>query len=100
MSPTVEYRIEPAEADSFLAATQALGDARTRNGGYDWRIHEHTCECGRYLETFLSASWLDHLRRRERTTLADKLLQEKAFAFHRDRNPPRVCHLLQRARRD
>jgi hypothetical protein len=49
---------------------------------------------GRYVEQFLSDSWLEHLRQHQRVTLADKAIQDKVRSFHRGAQPPKVSHLL------
>jgi hypothetical protein len=53
---------------------------------------------GRYLEQFLTDSWLEHLRQHRPTTLADKAAQDRVREFHRGAEPPKVSHLAQPAR--
>ena len=91
---TVEYRVDPAQAAGFLAALRELSVSRNRNGGYGWSVYQDTEAAGRYVEQFLSDSWVEHLRQHQRTTLGDKALQEKVRAFHRGEAPPRVSHLV------
>lgn len=91
---TIEYRIEPAHAGEFLAAMRELSVSRRRSGGYAWGVYEDVEAPGRYVEQFLTDSWLEHLRQHQRVTLADKAIQEKASAFHRGEQPPKVSHLL------
>lgn len=94
----IEYQIEPADAERFLTAARALAVARRRNGGYAWGIYEDMAKPGRYIEQFFSRSWLEHLRQHERTTLADKTLQDAVNAFHTLAEPPRVSHVAAPAR--
>jgi MFS family permease len=94
----IEYQIDPADAERFLAAARALAIARRRNGGYAWGIYEDMAKPGRYIEQFFSRSWLEHLRQHERTTLADKALQDAVNAFHALAEPPRVSHVAAPAR--
>jgi MFS family permease len=94
----IEYQIDPADAERFLAAARALAVARRRNGGYAWGIYEDMAKPGRYIEQFFSRSWLEHLRQHERTTLADKALQDAVNAFHTLAEPPRVSHVVAPAR--
>jgi hypothetical protein len=49
---------------------------------------------GRYIEYFMSESWLDHLRQHERQTIADRLTEEKAQAFQCGNTRPKVSHLV------
>jgi hypothetical protein len=48
---------------------------------------------GRFVETFLVASWLEHLRQHERVTNADRLLQDAIARFHMT-GTPKVTHLI------
>jgi MFS family permease len=91
---TIEYQVDPAQAGAFLAALRSLETARRRNGGYGWAVFEDMETPGRYVESFLTASWIEHLRQHQRTTLADKTIQDAVRSFHRGEVPPRVSHLL------
>jgi transmembrane secretion effector len=90
---TIEYQIDPAEADRFVAALHELRIARRRNGGYAWSVYEDLEAPGRYVEQFLTDSWVEHLRQHQRTTLGDKAIQDSVHAFHRGERPPKVSHL-------
>jgi MFS family permease len=90
---TVEYEIEPAKTGAFLGVLQALKASRLRNGGYGWGVYEDVSQPGRYIEHFFTDSWVEHLRQHQRTTLADKAVQDKVNAFHNGPTPPRVSHL-------
>lgn len=91
---TVEYRINPATAPEFIAAMEDLRDARRRDGAYGWSLFEDAETPGRYLESFHEESWAAHLRHHSRVSRADQALQERAQAFHRGRNGPKVTHYL------
>ena len=90
---TVEYRIRPQDREAFLQAVATLGRERRRDGAYDWGIFEDAAGEGRFVETFLVDSWLEHLRQHECVTNADRLVQEavQRFDVHGD---PRVTHLI------
>jgi predicted MFS family arabinose efflux permease len=90
---TVEYHINPAEREPFLAALHELARERRRDGAYAWRVFEDAAIEGRMLETFLIESWLEHLRQHARVTNADRLLQDVVHRFH-SRGKPRVSHLI------
>ncbi|MGE0719726.1 MAG: MFS transporter, partial [Alphaproteobacteria bacterium] len=60
---------------------------------YDWRVFEDAADPGRFLETFLVDSWLEHLRQHERVTNADRVLQEAVGRFQVG-GPPRVVHWI------
>jgi MFS family permease len=74
---TVEYRVRDADRAVFLAAIGRLSHERRADGAYAWGIFEDVTEPGRFLETFLIESWLEHLRQHERVTNADRVLQDQ-----------------------
>ena len=90
---TVEYRIAAKDRNAFLACMDELARERRRDGAYRWRVFEDAAEEGRFVETFLVASWLEHLRQHERVTKADRLLQDAIARFHLA-GTPKVTHLI------
>lgn len=91
---TVEYRIEPRDAPAFARAMRALGSIRLRDGALRWGLWADAAQPGRYLESFVVESWLEHLRQHERITAADRAVQAVAHDFHRDAEPPSVTHYV------
>jgi MFS family permease len=89
---TIEYHIDPAEAASFAVAVQDMRLIRKRGGAISWQVFEDIEAPGRFLETFLVESWLDHLRQGERHTMHDKAMQLHVRSFHRGPSPPEVRH--------
>jgi hypothetical protein len=90
---TVEYRIHSRNREEFLAALERFSHERRRDGAYAWGVFEDTAEEGRFLETFLVESWLEHLRQHERVTHADRLLQDAVHQFHLE-GTPKVTHFV------
>lgn len=91
---TVEYQIDPARAAEFAQAMQHVGAERRRDGAFSWGFFEDTAQAGRYMEYFLVASWLEHLRQHERVTHADEDQQSEVRAFHLGDEPPKVSHYI------
>jgi MFS family permease len=96
---TVEYRIDPVSRDAFLTALEGLGHQRCRDGAYSWGVFEDTAEHGRFLETFLLESWMEHLRQHHRVTNADRILQELVKRHQLD-GAPKVTHFIAAEPRD
>ena len=94
MLVTVEYEIDPADAEAFARAMRALGRIRLRDGALRWGLWADAARPGRYLESFVVESWLEHLRQHERVTAADRDVQRLAHTFHRGAEPPRVTHFV------
>jgi MFS family permease len=90
---TVDYRIEPHNREAFLLALESLAQERRRDGAYAWRVFEDASQEGRYFETFLVESWLEHLRQHQRVTNADRVLQEAVDKFHVE-GTPKVTHFI------
>ena len=91
---TVEYQIEAASAEAFARAMRALGRIRLRDGAIRWGLWADAALPGRYLESFVVESWLEHMRQHERITAADREVQAIALAFHRGAGAPRVTHFI------
>ena len=89
---TVEYLIDPARRDGFLAALRELEQGRRRDGAYAWFVFEDVARPGLFVEAFMVESWLEHLRQHERVTIADRDLQAAVRGFYLQ--PPRIRHLL------
>ena len=87
---TVEYQIDPAQAEAFTAVMQKTRRARLRQGALSWGLFRDTEAPGRYIEYFVDESWVEHLRRLERFTAADAGLREQRLALHRGPAPPKV----------
>ncbi len=88
----IEYRIGKKDRDAFLVALEPLSLERRRDGAYAWGVFEDASETGRFVETFLVESWLEHLRQHERVTKADTILQERVQRFLE--RPARITHLI------
>jgi MFS family permease len=73
---TVEYRVPPENRDVFLVAIFRLAEVRRHDGAFDWGLYEDATRDGRFIETFLVDSWMEHLRQHERVANADRLLQD------------------------
>lgn len=91
---TVEYEVDPADAERFVAAMEELGVIRRRDGAYRWDLYEDLERPGCYLETFVLDSWSEHLRQHGRLTVADLELTKLTKSFHRGERPPVVRHML------
>ncbi|MGL6111915.1 MAG: MFS transporter [Rubrivivax sp.] len=87
---TVEYQIDPADAEAFAEVMQKTRRARLRQGALSWGLFRDTSAPGRYIEYFVDESWVEHQRRLERFTAADAGLRERRLAFHRGDEAPAV----------
>lgn len=88
----VEYRIDIKDRQAFLVELDQLAHERKRDGAYAWYVFQDTAEPGRFIETFLVESWLEHLRQHKRVTNADRLVEDRVRHFLHDE--PKVTHLI------
>ncbi|MFV8248865.1 MFS transporter [Bdellovibrio bacteriovorus] len=91
---TVEYIIDVKKKTEFVAVMDSLSSERRRDGAYSWGIFEDTEKPGRFLEYFLVASWLEHLRQHERVTKSAHDVQMEARRFHVLLEEPVVSHFV------
>ena len=90
----VEYRIDPQTAGEFLEAMKDMRRIRLRDGAIRWNVSRDTADPQRYVETFVTESWGDHLRQHERVTAENREVERRVQAFHLGPDPPRTTHLI------
>jgi predicted MFS family arabinose efflux permease len=90
---TVEYRIDPKNRIAFLHALGQNSRERRRDGAYGWGIFEDPADNGRFVETFLTDSWLEHLRLHQRVTKADRISEQAVRRFQIG-DGPKITHLI------
>jgi MFS family permease len=78
---TIEYVVLPNQSEPFLAALDRMSAQRLRDGAYAWGVFEDTAQRGRFIETFLVESWLEHLRQHERVTKTDHAVEERLNSY-------------------
>lgn len=90
---TIEYLLARTDdRQAFLSALDELQHERLRDGASSWGIFEDTSRAGRFLETFLVASWTEHLRQHQRVTSADYVLQEHVMQLLE--GEPQISHFI------
>src|SRR5437773_1784281 len=89
---TLEYDVDPDQAEEFLRTVRRLEPVRRRDGAIRWSVYRDTEDPHRWLEMFVVESWIEHLRQHERVTADDRALFEAAARFDRGGNGPRVRH--------
>ncbi len=90
---TVRYRVAREHVAGFLRAMQKYGRIRHRDGAKWWGIFRDIEHADLYLETFLVASWAEHLRQHERFTRGDREV-EAQISGHIDGEPV-IQHFIQ-----
>jgi MFS family permease len=91
---SVEYRIDPDEAEEFVKAIHDLKTIRLRDGGVRWGLFADASNPARFVETFLVESWAEYLRQRERLTVSDLQVRDRVQAFQQGESPPAVSRMV------
>ena len=77
----LEYDVQPGGRDAFIDAMDAVARERRRDGAYAWGLYDDTAKPNRLVETFLVASWMEHLRQHQRVTKADEVMQDRTRRY-------------------
>lgn len=87
---TIEYLIDPKHMSEFRQVMLESRRSCLQQGALRWDLLDDITQPGRYVEQIVDASWTEHLRRFDRVTASDVLLQERKLAFHTSVNTPLV----------
>jgi MFS family permease len=90
----VGYEVRPEAEEDFLVALAALRRARRRTGAVSWSIYRQAEQERRFMETFVVASWEEHLRQHGRRTVEDAEAQRDVRRFLVPGTEPTVEHYL------
>jgi MFS family permease len=89
---TIEYFVDPEKVPGFITAIYKYERIRRRDGAYQWGVFRDLEAPDRYLEIFLVDSWAEHLRQHERSTRADRAVEEQVESYIRGKST--VRHLV------
>lgn len=83
----VEYNIAHDDVTGFVEAMHEMGRIRRRDGAQRWSLTQDIDNPDIWTEHYHSPTWLDHLRRIARPTVADQAAHAKVLSFHRGDAP-------------
>jgi len=92
---TIEYRVAQENSAAFVEAAHKLALLRRGDGASDWTLIQDLDEPERWIERFQAPTWLDHLRRQSRMTVATHAASEFVRTFHYG-DPPVVRRYIER----
>jgi MFS family permease len=92
----IEYRVSQENARLFHNVMQEVQLSRQRNGAYGWSIARDIADPELWTERYHCPTWLDYLRQRNRPTLSERALHQRAIDFHVGLEPIRVRRMLER----
>ncbi|MBI5115037.1 MFS transporter [Candidatus Poribacteria bacterium] len=90
----VEYRIDPAKTRDFRQSMREVRLVRKRDGAIRWGLTRDTTDPTRFVEFYVTESWIEHLRQHHRLTVSDRAVFDRARAYHVDAGPPKVSHFV------
>jgi hypothetical protein len=85
------YAVAAPAQREFLELARGLESIRRRDGAMEWTLYEDVAAPGMFFETFLVASWGEHLRQHHRAVAADRKLLERLAELARAEG---VTHLV------
>lgn len=91
---TIEYQIDVGRSSEFIAKLHRLGEVRLRDGAMRWRYWRDVTRNELVVETFIVASWVEHMRQHDRFTKVDRTVQEEVNSLHIGTSPPLVRHWI------
>jgi MFS family permease len=74
LAVTVEYAVQPAQVDAFLALTGDLRRLRRRTGAVHWHLHRDVSDPSLFSELFIVGNWEEHEQQHARVERADQQL--------------------------
>ena len=90
---TLTYRVPEQNAAAFTAAMQPVARSRRRTGALRWELFRDGTDPTRFVESYLVATWAEHLHQHERRqTGADRAMEERAWKFAL--GSPEIAHLF------
>lgn len=92
----LEYRIAADKARDFYNIMREVQQVRRRNGAYDCTLSRNLSDPEHWSERFTCPTWDDYLRTRNRRTLEDSALTQRALQMHVGIEPIKVQRWLDR----
>ncbi|QRM32785.1 MFS transporter [Microvirga sp. VF16] len=92
----VDYRIDQKDVTEFLSVMAARRRARLRDGARQWALLRDLEEPQLWTESYHVPTWVEYVRHNQRQTHADAEIVARLEALHRDDDPPKIHHKIER----
>jgi hypothetical protein len=93
---TVEYIIDEADIEEFLARMAERRRTRRRDGARNWRLLRDLHDPRQWIERYETPTWLDYIRLNNRMTQHDAQVPEHLRRLHRGTEGPKVRRRIER----
>ena len=90
----VEYCVDPPRAEAFHTALAVLGQLRRRDGAMQWWLFQDTADPTRFVESWIEATWADHLRSHERAPVAYQEIERRIRDLTRSGSTIQTRHFV------
>ena len=90
----IDYQVPIEHQSAFCHQLYRVGRVRKRDGASHWMLYRDLADPERLSERFIIASWGEHQRQRNRSTLADREEEERLKQFLLPGMPPLTSHYL------
>ena len=91
---SIEYHIKKGRTEEFKNLMMRTRRSRLKQGALSWSLFEDAEHAGKFLEYFIFETWADYLRRFDRFTADDLVMQEERQRFHIDESPPKITRRI------
>ena len=91
---SIEYHIKKGHTEEFKKLMTRTRRSRLKQGALSWSLFEDAEHAGKFLEYFIFETWADYLRRFDRFTADDLVMQEERQRFHIDESPPKITRRI------
>lgn len=91
----IDYCVPPDMTEAFLERMSELGRIRKRDGALRWSLSQDIADPEQWVERFHSRTWLEHVRRQVRPTVADEHVRRAVADLVGE--PVRVRRLIERS---
>lgn len=92
---SIEYIVAAEHVEEFTKLMRHVRGVRIRQGAFFWKLYLDTEDTTRFVEYFLSESWVDHLRLHERLSVSDREIDKKVQVYNKNQQPPHISHLVE-----
>src|SRR4051794_11906060 len=90
----VEYCVDSPQAEAFQTAMAELGQLRRRDGAMQWWLFQDTADPSRFVESWLEATWADHLRTHERASVGYQEIERRIRDLTRSGSAIQTRHFV------
>ncbi len=90
----IEYRVPLDHSTAFAHALRALERHRRRDGAVEWASYRDPGMPTRWLETYLTEDWGEHVRQHAHATKDDRVAEDRVNALLEPGTSPTVTHFI------